>query len=535
MFDFIISRVMIIAEVRLVPDDKTAISFLTLFVDFISGRILVLCWKVRQVYVMIMKRVVVFVFAAVWFGFLPAPAQSGRVSILAKNLGNGRLQIGYDAAGEKGKPAGINLEVTIKNDGYIASETDILSTDPNFPVFIDYIYENVTDYQLGEGFPLGDPCGPGLPLMPARKFVLVFGNLDTHVIPDKLENLVTLQLYHDAGSPSPVEIKANELRGGVVTCYWQGDIPVIEYADVPEKKITVSFGESLPEERPFVIDKCLVKAEPNRDPTREVYRDSIMIFGSAFVVDEATVLGSESIHIELKNSHNESVLQESFLLESDGGKPVFAYKKGRFILKSKTSAVKMLMIDIERHSLLLLANNIDLTGLDSPMTATVTIGDVTGVGQAYDDSEGEAGDVVNGARPMPAQLLMNYADSLTVSVVKFKPNHKTGLDSLVVMGELTAAGAGETDLTGQDVSLTFGSYTAVIPADDMQRLDNRHVYLYNLPRGESGPVALAQFDFDRGAFRIIIKNAPIGEQGCTVNFGLKFGGFDETRVVDVCP
>ncbi len=450
--------------------------------------------------------------------------------ITAEDIGNGRLRIGYDATTEAALPAGFNLSIQLSNGALILTEDDVLSTDEHFPLFMDQVYETASGYTLGSGSPLADLNQPGKPAMPASDFALVLGAVDTQNIPTISTNLTTLQLWgYGEVTDTTVTISANSSRGGVVNCTWAGDQCTIGSSAIQTVTTNVDLTDSQIQPEEIVIDRCLVKADTSREPGHD-FRDSIIIMASSMTeLTEDTLAAAENLTVSISNSQNDVILNETITLQNNNDVRLV---KGRLIYKARTGNVSLLMIDTAKDMLTLMSQNVNLTGLDSPVRLDIQIQEYRATAEVADSADGTP-DALNSKANIPVSLQTGYADSLAITRSIFKSNPKTGLDTLVVLGEIALLDAAAVDLTTTDVTLTWGDYNVTIPAANMIQLKTLPRFLYKAPRGSDNPVSKALFDFDRGTFQIIIKNAPIGDQDSPVTFGLSFGDFEQT--VSVTP
>lgn len=210
------------------------------------------------------------------------------------------------------------------------------------------------------------------------------------------------------------------------------------------------------------------------------------------------------------------------------------FKNGKFNFKQKTrdGEITSLEFDVYRNTFSIIASSIDLTGLQSPIRFDIEIGDYYGYGIAYDSVdkiEGSGGqiDVINGRGHVPMQLLMNYQDSLRVDKCVFRlGRRKPNTDFLMVTGGFAVENS---DI--KDIIVRWGDYDVTLPAGSLYEI-NRGIK-YKKSKGSNSSVAVAMFDFEKGTFNIIIKNANIGNQGNAIDFGIKFDAFDEADTIEL--
>lgn len=450
---------------------------------------------------------------------------SAEIIISAEDIGNGRLRIGYSATDPTTLPAGVNLDIALSNDALILSGEDVVAKDPNFPLFMDYIYDYPTGYTVGRGNPLARNDLPGEPSLPASEFTLGMGAVDTRNIPQSVEELVVLQLWgYGEGTETTVSITPNTTRGGIVSCSWAGEDCIMGSETFETVAVNVDLTGSQVEPDEIVVEKCLVKADANREPGHD-FRDTLVILGSGMDgLDEAKLAGADTLNVTISNSQNKTILGDAIALQDNSDLRLI---KGRMIYKPRSGTFSLIQLDTTRDLFMLVAKAVNLTGLDSPFTLNMQVEEYSAAAIVADASDG-SNDVLNGRGTIPMALQMGYADALAVTKAVYKGNPRTGLDTLVVAGELTVADVSTVDLTADDITVSWGTYSVDIPAADVMQLHSFDKYVFKPARGSENPVAKAYFDFERGFYQIVIKNAPIGEQGSPVSFGLAFGAFDQS-------
>jgi hypothetical protein len=155
------------------------------------------------------------------------------------DIGDGQLRIAYTVNGDT-NPRGIALKISLSDGAYIVGAGDVLSSDPCYNVNIDYAYDPCTgdpcDYQIGEGHPLADADGPGVPDPCVSVFSICMGSLDQSgnqdAGPSASDDLITLQL-HFSGSDTTATIQVDSLRGGVVGSQLTTNLPIQQVVKAP--------------------------------------------------------------------------------------------------------------------------------------------------------------------------------------------------------------------------------------------------------------------------------------------------------------
>lgn len=129
---------------------------------------------------------------------------------------NGRIRIGYSTL-RGDAPRSIALHVNL-GSATVQSPADVLTREPVFNAFLDYIYSNPAGYVLGDGHPLAHPSGPGVPNFGTglSQFALNMACFDPTGNqapgPASSTNLITLQL-HGSGTTT-VTLGPDTTRGG---------------------------------------------------------------------------------------------------------------------------------------------------------------------------------------------------------------------------------------------------------------------------------------------------------------------------------
>jgi len=283
-----------------------------------------------------------------------------------------------------------------------------------------------------------------------------------------------------------------------------------------DKNVSVAF-EKITEDA-VNITKMTIKASSNRLDTR----DSISISCESFDAVSNDWLNDEEISIELFNADEQVAIFSDVMS--------FHPKKLRNSRYRDQNANIIIIFDLNKGTLKISAKNIDLSGLKSPVKLMIKMGDYIGKGTAYDgEASGSGGeiDVINGKKPAPLQLLSGCEDSLRVDKCIFKlGSRKPGTDKLVIKGAI-AVEDNSVDIAEEDIAVSWGDYEITLAANDLYRIGRRKAFKYKKSRGTDSTVAAAIFDLEKCTFKIIVKNASIGSQGNSVEFGIKFNTFDE--------
>lgn len=215
------------------------------------------------------------------------------------------------------------------------------------------------------------------------------------------------------------------------------------------------------------------------------------------------------------------------LFKQLGDKPIFIYK--RRLQKDEPGAITAIKFNLRNGKFSILAKNIDLSGLETPLDVALRIGD-------YYYRSAPVGEIVANGRkkPLPMQLMMGLEDSLRLyKEPKLKPNklvmEQYDYNYLFLQGGIALAQT-PGSLLNKRLDIRWGTYQDFIPADGWvpNKTGDKFIYKKKSSDLTTNAVALAQFDFKKCTFKIIIKNAPIGHLPSPQNLTISFDGFEET-------
>jgi hypothetical protein len=262
----------------------------------------------------------------------------------------------------------------------------------------------------------------------------------------------------------------------------------------------------------LTISKCVVKAG------KTTGQDRIILTGT-FDTALENLQDANAIEVELLSvSDSYLVYSESMEFDyNDVTRDKYKYKYK--IPKGESGAITNLIIDLNKKTIILKADKVDLTGLSCPLELDITIGSYLLSGEADED-------VVNGSRKtIPITLMKTYKDCLNVTKARVKSGSSS--DVFVVQGTLAVEDMNAADLTGQDVVITWGSQTFTVPQGSLT-LKSTDKYQCKGASVTEGGTMLGTIDFNKGVFVIAIKDTSLDTMSGTLDFGLSFGNFDET-------
>ncbi|MCP4707510.1 MAG: right-handed parallel beta-helix repeat-containing protein, partial [Planctomycetes bacterium] len=273
----------------------------------------------------------------------------------------------------------------------------------------------------------------------------------------------------------------------------------------------------------LTLAKLKIKAGKNRlDQPSPV--DSFTISG-AFDATLQDFLDNTEMQIYF-GPYTETIPLELPLFKQVGDNPKFMYK--RAFAKDEPGAITAMKFDLTKATFSLVAKNIDLTGLETPADVIIKIGD-----NDYYRAAAVGELIANAKKPVPIQFLMGQKDSLRIyKQPKFKlstAKQGPGNDSLQIKGGISLANL-PPNLAGKRVDIQWGDYHDYIPADAIIADSSGNKFIYKKASSDTTPnsITLAQFDFVKCTFKIVIKNADIGPLSPPQNLTISFEGFEAT-------
>lgn len=265
---------------------------------------------------------------------------------------------------------------------------------------------------------------------------------------------------------------------------------------------------------PLTVNKLSIKAGKTRDPQSPL--DSFVLLGT-FAGEYPDLGQSASLRLRVGLWLSGPINRGDF--KQTPGKPIYSYS-------SKANGIKSLKIDLVKGVLMATGKNADLTGLAAPVSVELVVNGYRALGGA--DDSGDA-DVINSAKPVPIQLLSGYADALRVD--KASATEAAGaVGSLSVQGGIAALELPDFTVTGVTVYWGAAQYTIgpeyFLPSSTAGKFTWKK-------KGAAGSESSGSglFDFNKGVFKVSLKNTPMPWQESATRFGLAFDGFSETAAV----
>ena len=228
------------------------------------------------------------------------------------------------------------------------------------------------------------------------------------------------------------------------------------------------------------------------------------------------------------NAIEVTVCSDDLVLPCDHNFPIAlnTFKKGKYTYSKTIGGVKKsFTYDVKTHKFAFSASNLDLSGLDCPVTVKIDINDFNAIA-LLDEA------IVNGPKtPVPIQLMTEVRNVLRVDKCTVKKGKKLpDTDHLTVSGAFTVEDptVSMADRISAGLVITLDTKTFTIPAGSL-KLGNGKFSCQNV--SIAGGTVTATFNFNLCSFTLTIKNTDISTGLGDVDFGVSFAGFDEIVVV----
>ena len=85
----------------------------------------------------------------------------------------------------------------------------------------------------------------------------------------------------------------------------------------------------------------------------------------------------------------------------------------------------------------------------------------------------------------------------------------------------------------ETMTIVWGNYSIDIPYGSLAQTGKKQIFRYKKPKNASSSLAAAQFDFEKGKFKLTIKNADLGPPQGDVVFALQFATFDQHNILSL--
>ena len=279
------------------------------------------------------------------------------------------------------------------------------------------------------------------------------------------------------------------------------------------------------------ISKLKVKAgKIDADRIRRPQSDSFSIKGTLNATENDFDNTDITVRLTLlEKTYEETIDINSDMLNKNPSKPIYIYKRSFEI--GQTGGITKMKFDLLKGTFSIAAKQIDLSSLQAPLLVEIEIGD-------FYRSAIVGEDIINGKKPVPMQLMFGQSDSIRIDKYRFKlaKNPGTESDFLLVTGAISVEDT-DTVLAGQEVTVQWGTFEAVIPPGSEGLLQKGTKYYYKKPKDMDDPSAnyvdIAILDLVKCTFKVLIKNANIGSQPDSTNYSIRFTSFDESALINL--
>jgi len=303
-------------------------------------------------------------------------------------------------------------------------------------------------------------------------------------------------------------------------CINQGDntaLAGVEYDLQGNNRIfngVVDFGAYELELR--VMDFSLFMAQAGLN--RSAPKDSFMARGSLDML-ASEFQDADSINVSIWNGDN-------LIFDSD---PIIKnparFLSGRYFYTGPSGGISLMLLDLNQGSFLISGNQVDLSGLQTPLMLTIEAGDYYGVANVTDDYL---------TLPLSFKFLLGVENALRVDRALYRNSSLANADLLLLMGAISVDDL-NLDLSQHEVTLRWGTFEAVIPAGSEGFSKTGSQFIYRKPLNPSDPSTthpnLALFNLQSCSFIILINGIDIPQQPNPVNFSISFDGFQASDSV----
>jgi hypothetical protein len=209
--------------------------------------------------------------------------------------------------------------------------------------------------------------------------------------------------------------------------------------------------------------------------------------------------------------------------------------KGKFkythkIPRGGAGAITSLVIDSQKNTFSINAQNVDLTGLACPVELKFAMGSYELKGHADET-------IVNGKKTLiPTRLMRTYKDTLVVNKVQARHNSKKATsDMLSVTGDIAVINT-DVNLCNEDVNFIWGIQTLRFPKGSFKASGTGHLFKGSMVIcyvGDWTATVKAQVDMDKATFTLSSNGAiTVDAASDPIAFGILFADFNETVVVN---
>ena len=276
-----------------------------------------------------------------------------------------------------------------------------------------------------------------------------------------------------------------------------------------EVNIPIDTGDDL------TLTQAVVRAGRSRNST-----DFILLSGGSLDLVEADLAGVAKIVVGLYTDVNADPNFSEQITYNPAN-----LNRQKYTHRGSTGNITMLQLDLIKKTFSIMAKNVDLSGLGSPFTLRLEVGSEIFTAQADET-------VINGTKAsIPLQLMAGMKDVLQLNRTPVFRSGAKG-DSLILIGSILVKDS-SVNLANEDILLSWGGFSYTMSAGDTQKMGSRSKFIHRKMDRATRESAIGAFDFDKGNFKITLKNIAIGDQGDPVDFGLAFGSFDQVIQVDL--
>ena len=265
----------------------------------------------------------------------------------------------------------------------------------------------------------------------------------------------------------------------------------------------------------FDVTKCTVTAGSKAN------KDKISFSGAMDAVTVDFNDANNTIRVTVYSNDIVNIFDQNFPIDAN------TFKKGKYNYSKTVGGVKKsFTYDVKTRKFAFAASDVNLLGLDCPVTAKIDIGDYDGIAE-LDEA------IVNGSRvPIPIKLMNGVKNVLRVDKCTVKQNNKPNKDQLTAGGAFAVKNPDPcmANWITEGLVITLGSQQFDIHKNSL-KAGKGMFSCSNVKVTDPNATAAATFNFNLCSFTLTIKNANIPPVSGDVDFGTAFADFDEVDQV----
>jgi hypothetical protein len=221
---------------------------------------------------------------------------------------------------------------------------------------------------------------------------------------------------------------------------------------------------------------------------------------------------NNTIRVTVYSNDIVNIFDQNFPIDAN------TFKKGKYNYSKTVGGVKKsFTYDVKTRKFAFAASDVNLLGLDCPVTAKIDIGNYNGIAE-LDEA------IVNGSRvPIPIKLMNGVKNVLRVDKCQVKHGKDPDTDQLSVKGAFAVRDM-DVNMVEEEFVASLDAQTFTLPAGSFKAGKGK----FTCSKAQiTGCTADATFNFNLCSFILTIKNTNIPVISGDVDFGAAFADFNE--------